>query len=153
MLLLECLLNVGNVVLDGGVCGIELRGLLVRVEGTAEVTLSVQGGALAAPALGPVWFELGGLVGIFQGIFVVSLGGVRSRAVAVQDVVVGGQSDSLRELFTAVTGQSVLHVPTRSSKHKTHTASSKFLAAMALLPRAFSSSAVDILASSVRSET
>lgn len=110
LLLLECLLNVGNIVLHSGIGGIKLRGLLVCFKGAIEVTLAVQGGAFPAPALGPVGFELGGLVGIFQCVFVVSLGGVCGGSVAVEDVVVWCQGNSLRKLVT-VPKESVLEFP------------------------------------------
>lgn len=105
MRLLKGLLNVGNVVLHSSIGGVKLRGFLVCLKRTAQVSLSVQCGTLSAPSFRPVWFEFSGLVGIFQGVFVVSLGGVGGRAVAVENVIVWRQSDGLREFFTAFKGQ------------------------------------------------
>ena len=56
--------------------GIVLQAGLVGIVGADEVTLAVQGGAFAAPALGPVGLDLGGLLGVGQCVVPVPLGGV-----------------------------------------------------------------------------
>lgn len=87
-----------KVLLQTGVLGINLETGLVRIVGAEQVACSVEGGALAAPALGPVWLDLGRLLGIFQGAVPLLLGGVGGRTVAVEDVVGGVDGNGLSEL-------------------------------------------------------
>lgn len=105
----------------------------------------MEGSALSAPALGPVGLQFCGFLGIFQGVCVVLLGSVGGSSVAVEDVVLGCQSDGLGEFLTVTTALVRRTLRRSVDMRVTYTASSKFFSAMALLPRALSSSAVDIV--------
>lgn len=75
-----------------------LQTLLVGIVGSQQIALSVQSSTLAAPTLGPVGLDLGGLLGVLQRIVPVLLGSVGGRSVAVEDVVFGLNGNSLGEL-------------------------------------------------------
>lgn len=138
-----------KVVLHTGIVGVDLQSLLIRVISAEKVALSKEGGPLAPPALGPVGLQLCGLLGILEGVVPVLLRGMCGRSVAVEDVVGWVDGNSLCKLVTGVvlsaTGEGL-----DSGSRRTYMASSKFFAAMALLPRALSSSAVDILGVQLR---
>lgn len=57
---------------------IVLQALLIGIVGTNKVTLTVEGGTLAAPALCPVRLNLCGLLGVLECAVPFSLGGVGS---------------------------------------------------------------------------
>jgi len=78
-----------------------LQTLFVGIIGGQELAQAVKSGALAAPALGPVRLELGGLLGILEGVIPVLLGGMGSGPVAVKDVVLGVEGNGFGELFAA----------------------------------------------------
>jgi len=122
-----------------------LQALRVGIVGAQQVALAVQGGTLAAPALGPVGLDLGRLLGILQGVVPLLLGGVRSGPVAVEDVVFGLEGNGLGELVAASLSARGFRegrgLSWEGEERATHMASSKFFSAMALLPRALSSSA------------
>ncbi len=132
--------------LERSIIGIKLQSLLKGVIGTKEVTLSVQSSALAAPALGPVRLNLNSLLSVRGSILPVLFRGICCRSVAVEDVVLGLDSDSLGELVAKVI-VSNWNKELRKSElgatgfTNTYMASSKFFSAMALLPKALSSSA------------
>lgn len=56
--------------------------------------------SLAQMALGPIRLDVDGLVGILEGLLVITLGTVDSRSVGVEDVVFGLDRDGLGELVT-----------------------------------------------------
>jgi hypothetical protein len=112
----------------------------------------MQRGALTSPSFCPVWLDLSDFVRIFEGLLIVSLGCVGSRSIRVKDVVCRLDRNRLGKLVTAfysVTFQciwgmrSVVFTMLKVNRGvSTYTASSKFFSAMALLPRALSSSAM-----------
>ena len=65
-----------------------------------EITKTTVSGTLPDPALGPIRLDFRSLVGILQSLLVFGLRRVDGRAVGVEDVVRGLDSDSLGELFT-----------------------------------------------------
>lgn len=83
-----------------------LQTLLVGIVGAEKVALSMQSSAFSAPALGPVWFDLGGLVGVGKSVVPVLFGGIGSRSVAVQDVVFGLEGNGLGKLVSG-TGERI----------------------------------------------
>lgn len=91
-------LHGGKAALQLGIVRIQLQTGLVGVVRTDEVALSMEGGTLAAPALGPVRLECCGLVGIVESVGPVLLGGVRCGAITVEDVVLGLEGNGLGEL-------------------------------------------------------
>lgn len=52
-----------------------------------EISQTTGGSSLARPALGPVRLEFGGLGGIVEGLLVIGLRRVDSRAIGVEDMV------------------------------------------------------------------
>lgn len=95
---LHGLLDGSQTVLELGVGSIVLQTGLVRIVGADKVALAVEGSTFAAPALGPVRLDLGGLDGVVQGMVPVLLGSVSGGAVGVEDVVLGLEGNGLREL-------------------------------------------------------
>lgn len=71
---------------------------LVGIVGTYKVALSMKSSAFAAPALGPVGFDVGGLVGVVQSVVPLALRGVGGGTVGVEDVVFGLDLDGLGEI-------------------------------------------------------
>lgn len=98
--LLHGLLNRGQAALELRIVGVVLETGLVGIVCAEQVSLAVEGGGFAAPALAPVRLELGGLLGVLEGVVPVLLGGVGGGSVGVEDVVVGLQGDGLGELVT-----------------------------------------------------
>lgn len=142
-------LNSLVILLHASIVRIDLEALLVSIVGAQQVTLAEERCALAAPTLGPVGLDLGGLLGILQSIVPVLLGGVCGRTVAVEDVVGRVEGNGLCELVTIKGTPSQPWSGNSEDRHgvsgRAYMASSKFFSAMALLPRALSSSAVDIM--------
>lgn len=99
-LLLHGALNSLKILLHACIIGINLEALLVGIVCAQQVTLAEERCALAAPALGPVRLDLGGLLGILESIVPVLLGSVRGGTVAVEDVVARVEGDGLCELVT-----------------------------------------------------
>ena len=94
------------ILLHASIVRIDLEALLVSIVGAQQVTLAEERCALAAPALGPVGLDLGGLLGILESVVPVLLGGVCGGTVAVEDVVGRVEGNGLCELLT-VKGVSV----------------------------------------------
>lgn len=140
--LLHGLFDRGQAALELRIFGVVLQTGLVCIICAEQVSLAVEGGGFTPPALAPVWLELGGLLGVLEGVVPVLLGGVGGGSVGVEDVVVGLQGDGLGE-FVASSRMSAFCSLVRetSGEQQTYMASSKFFSAMALLPRALSSSA------------
>jgi hypothetical protein len=103
--LLHGLLDRGEAALELGVVGIKLQALFVGIVSAEQVALTVEGGALSAPALGPVRLDLGGLLGILEGVVPLPFRGVGGGAVAVEDVVLGLNGDGLGELVAGGGGR------------------------------------------------
>ena len=70
-----------------GVRRVEFERFFEGVYSSYQVAFAVQSCAFAAPAFGPVGFESGRLVGIFERGGEVLQRGVRAGAVGVEDVV------------------------------------------------------------------
>lgn len=98
--ILHGLLHGGEAALQLRVVRIELQAGLVGVVGRNKIALAVEGGTLAAPALGPVRLDRRRLLGVGESIVPVLLGGVGGGTVAVEDVVLGLERNGLGELIT-----------------------------------------------------
>ncbi|PKK50757.1 hypothetical protein CI102_4349 [Trichoderma harzianum] len=161
---LHGLFNRGQATLELCVAWVMLETGLVRIVCSEQISLAVKSSAFASPALGPVWLDLGRLFGVLQRIVPVLLGGICGRSVGVENVVFGLKSDGLGELVAVCKQSKNVNVSlwigslecddegrgtegsggvigSASKQVETYIASSKFFSAMALLPRALSSSA------------
>lgn len=143
-LLLHGLLNGRQTALQLGIAGIVLQTFFVSIVGAKQISLAVKSSTLAPPAFGPVRLELSRLLRILESRVPLLLGSVGSRSVRVEDVVFGLDGDGLGKLVTVAESAHIEHLTLSgvTLEEQTHMASSKFFSAMALLPRALSSSAL-----------